>query len=86
MRRPSHRGVRSVRDMYSSAHLGASLLLSGLVTGVVLVVQMIAVRHLPLDSVPGVLQGRIALSNRLRPWLIAAAGGVVASGLVLQLR
>ncbi|MGI8901367.1 MAG: endonuclease/exonuclease/phosphatase family protein [Nocardioides sp.] len=44
------------------------------------------VRHLPLESIPGVLRGRVALSNRLRPWLISTALAMAVTGLVLHLR
>jgi len=65
--------------------LAAVLLQSGLVVGAVLVVQLFSVRHLPSEAVPIVLRGRIDLSNRMRPWLIGAAGVMVAVGLALQL-
>ncbi|MEP7092009.1 MAG: hypothetical protein ABI776_18050, partial [Nocardioidaceae bacterium] len=68
----------------SSSDLASSLLQAGLLTGVVLVAQVFVLRNLPIESVPGVLRGRVELCNRLRPWLIAAAAAMTAAGLLLQ--
>lgn len=71
--------------MESSTALAWSLLQLGVLMGVVLIGNAVAVRHLPLESVPGCLQSRIDLSNRLRPWLSAVAVAITATGLVLHL-
>jgi hypothetical protein len=70
--------------MSGTPTLAMTLLQTGLLTGCVLVAQVVAVRHLPVESIPGVLRGRVALSNRLRPWLLVAAMTMVSAGLVLQ--
>jgi hypothetical protein len=72
--------------MTSSGELAASLLQCGLLIGTVLVLQVVVARHLPVETIPGVLRGRVALCNRLRPWLILAAATMVASGLLLTSR
>ena len=72
--------------MDSSASIALPLLQTGVLMGVVLLGQVFAVRHLPLESIPGVLRGRVALSNRLRPWLISTALAMAVTGLVLHLR
>lgn len=71
--------------MQSSAPLAWPLLQLGVLMGIVLIGNAVAVRHLPLESVPGCLQGRIELSNRLRPWLSIVAMAITAAGLVLHL-
>ncbi len=63
----------------------AALLRAGLLMGLVLLGQAVAARHLPAESIPGVLRGRVALSNRLRPWLVVAAVAMAATGLALGL-
>ncbi len=70
--------------MASTPDAATALLQVALVTGVVLVGQVLAVRHLPLETIPGCLQGRVALCNRLRPYLIAAVAAMATAGLVLQ--
>lgn len=71
--------------MASSAAVATALLQVAVVTGVVLAGQVLAVRHLPVETIPGCMQARIALSNRLRPFLIVCAAVMAAAGLVLQL-
>jgi hypothetical protein len=71
--------------MASTPDVATALLQVALVVGVALVGQVVAVRHLPVETIPGCLQSRIALSNRLRPFLIAAAAVMAAAGLVLEL-
>ena len=53
--------------------------------GVVLVAQLFTLRYLDGEAVPEVLRTRIAMSNRLRPWLISVATLMALTGLVLQL-
>lgn len=67
-------------------HFAATLLQAGLVIGAVLVAQAAVVPHLPSHEIPHVLRGRVALSNRLRPWLLAASAAMVSAGLLLALR
>jgi hypothetical protein len=70
--------------MASTPDVATALLQVALVTGVVLAGQVVAVRHLPVETIPGCLQARVALSNRLRPFLIVAAALMAAAGAVLQ--
>lgn len=70
--------------MGTTPTLAATLLQAGLLTGCVLLAQVLAVRHLPVETIPGVLRGRVALSNRLRPWLLVAAMTMACAGLVIQ--
>jgi hypothetical protein len=63
-----------------------SLLQTGVLLGSVLVSQAIATRLLARQEIPLVLRGRVALSKRLRPWLLVAAATMVSAGLVLALR
>ena len=69
--------------MASTPTIAASLLQTGMLVGAVVVAQVVVMRHLTLETIPEVLRGRVALSNRLRPWLIAAAAAMAASGLAL---
>lgn len=59
------------------------LLEAGALLGAVLVGQIVGRRHLAVDSVPVVLRGRVEFSNRLRPWLMVAAGALLLAGLLL---
>lgn len=61
------------------------LLEVGVLLGVVLLGQMVGQRHLLAESVPLVLRGRVDFSNRLRPWLMGAAGALLLAGLLLAL-
>jgi hypothetical protein len=72
--------------MQSTAPVATSLLQLGILMGIVLVGNAIAVRHLPIETVPGVLRERVRLANRMRPWLSLAALAITAAGLFLQLR
>jgi hypothetical protein len=69
--------------MASTPTIAASLLQTGMLVGAVVVAQVVVMRHLTLETIPEVLRGRVALSSRLRPWLIAAAAAMAASGLAL---
>jgi len=71
--------------MASTPDVATALLQAALVVGVVVVGQVVAIRHLPVETIPGCLQSRIALSNRLRPFLIAGAAAMAAVGLVLEI-
>lgn len=71
--------------MTSTSTLGATLLQSGLLIGCLLLAQLVAVRHLPADSIPGVLRTRVALSNSVRPWLLAAAAAMAGAGVLVQM-
>lgn len=71
--------------MSSTPAAAASLIQVGLAIGTLLVAQVLVVRHLPVETIPDVLRSRVALSNRLRPWLIGVAAAVALTGLVLQL-
>lgn len=71
--------------MTSTTSVAASLLQTGMLIGVILLAQVVVMRHLSLETIPSVLRDRVALSNRLRPWLIGAAVAMAASGLILHL-
>lgn len=60
------------------------LLQTGSLLMVVILGQVVALRHLPAEAIPDVLRGRVALSTRLRPWLLVVAMAMAATGLVLQ--
>jgi len=72
--------------MDSTSAMATSLLQAGALMGIVLLSQVVAVRHLPVETIPTVLRGRVELSNRLRPWLLAAALAMAVTGLVIQVR
>jgi hypothetical protein len=71
--------------MESTPSIAMPLLQAGILMGIVLWGNVVAVRHLPTEDVPGVLRGRIEMCNRLRPWLIAVACAMAMTGLVLHL-
>jgi len=72
--------------MDATPTIATALLQAGLLMGVALLGHLVAVRHLPVENIPGVLRSRVELSSRLRPWLIGAALAMSVAGLVLQLR
>lgn len=53
--------------MESTPPIALPLLQLGILMGLVLVGNALAVRRLPLEHVPTVLRGRILLGNRMRP-------------------
>jgi hypothetical protein len=71
--------------MGATPSLAAALIQAGLLMLLVLLGQQVAVRHLPVESIPGVLRGRVTKCNLLRPFLLVAAAGVAGAGLVIQL-
>ena len=71
--------------MADTSELARALLQTGVLVGVVLVAQIVAVRHLPVESIPGVLRGRVALCSRIRPYLLASVLAMVGMGLFLTL-
>ena len=71
--------------MEATPSVAVPLLQLGLLMAIVLVGNAVAVRRLPLESVPGILMGRVNLCNRMRPWLGAASVGMIVSGLLLLL-
>ena len=71
--------------METAPSVAIPLLQLGLLMGIVLLGNAIAVRHLPVESVPTILRGRVLLCNRMRPWLTAAAAAMTAAGLFLLL-
>lgn len=70
--------------MTTGPTLGVTLLQTGLLVACLLIAQVVAVRHLPAESIPGVLKSRVALSNRVRPWLLVASLTTAAAGLLVQ--
>lgn len=70
--------------MATTPSLAATLLQTGLLTGCVLLAQVVVVRRLPVETIPGVLRARVAMSTRLRPWLLLAATTMVGAGVLLQ--
>ncbi len=77
--------LRSVAIVEATPSVAVPLLQLGLLMAVVLVGNAVAVRRMPLETVPGILLGRVNLCNRLRPWLGAASVAMILSGLVLLL-
>jgi len=72
--------------MAATPDVAVSLLQAGAVMGAVLVAQMVVLRHLPVDTIPGILRGRVLLCNRMRPWLVLLSAAMAGSGLVLLLQ
>lgn len=72
--------------MASTPSVATSLVQTGMLLAGVLCAQVVAVRHLPVETIPGVLRGRVAMSARLRPWLLVSAIVMATAGLVLHLR
>lgn len=70
--------------MATAPGLAATLLQTGLLTGCVLVAQVVVVRRLPIQTIPLVLRDRAAMCTRLRPWLLFAATTMIGVGLLLQ--
>jgi hypothetical protein len=65
--------------------LARALLQTGVLVGVVLVAQIVAVRHLPVESIPHVLKGRVALCSRVLPYLLASVLTMLGVGLFLTM-
>jgi hypothetical protein len=70
----------------STPDTATALLQAGVLIGGVLVAQALAARRLARREIPLALRERVALSNRLRPWLLTAAVAMLSAGLVLALR
>ena len=71
--------------METTSSVAIPLLQLGLLMGIVLVGNAIAVRHLPTESVPIILKPRVEMCNRMRPWLSAAAAAMTTAGIFLLL-
>ena len=71
--------------MQPSSSAALAMVQLGLLLGVVILGNAVAVRHLPAGACPTILLGRVELANRLRPWLAAVAVALTASGLLLHL-
>ena len=71
--------------MEATPSLAMPMLQLGLLMAGVLVGNSLAARRLPVEVVPGILENRILLCNRLRPWLSAAALLMIVSGLAILL-
>ncbi len=69
--------------MEASPAIALPLLQGGLLLAGVLIAQLVAVRHLPVEDIPGVIRHRVEVCSRLRPWLFATAAAMVAVGLAL---
>jgi hypothetical protein len=70
--------------MASTPTIAASLIETSVILATVLFAQAIAVRHLPVESIPGVLRGRVAMCSRVRPWLLFTALAMAVMGLLLR--
>ena len=66
-----------------STAVATALLQLGLLLGLVFAVHAYAARHVPLETVPGVLRGRVRVANRIRPTLGATAVALTALGILL---
>ena len=71
--------------METAPSVAIPMLQLGLLMGIVLVGNAVAVRHLPIESVPEILRGRVLMCNRMRPWLSATAAAMIAAGVLLLL-
>ncbi|MBD8870309.1 hypothetical protein [Nocardioides donggukensis] len=71
--------------METTPGIAVSLLQAGALVGMLVLVQVYAVRHLPAESIPQALRSRVELSNRLRPWLLLAVVLMAAAGVLLHL-
>ncbi len=60
-----------------------TLLQLGLLLALAVGGQLVAVHHLAEDEIPRVLRSRVALSNRVRPWVAGFAAALVGSGAAL---
>ena len=69
----------------ASPEAAAPLILVGVAMTGVILAQILTVQHLHAEDVPVCLRGRVALSNDLRPWLLAASVSAVFTGLLLLL-
>ena len=71
--------------MDTTPSVALPLLQLGILMGLVIVGHGFAARRMPVEIIPGCLQPRVTLCNKLRPWLSAAALGMTMAGLVLIL-
>ena len=62
-----------------------SLLQAGLLIGLALVARLLVGRRVPIDAVPHLLQHRVAVMNRLCPWLLAGVLVLIAGALAVEL-
>lgn len=69
--------------MESTSTFAVPLLQCGLLLLGVLTAQLVAVRHLPAETVPRVIRHRVEVCSRLRPWLFIGAFAMVAAGVSL---
>jgi hypothetical protein len=71
--------------MATTSHVAAALLQTGVLVTAVLTAQVLVVRHLPVETIPGSLRARVELGTRLRPWLILVALLTLTAGAVVGL-
>ena len=71
--------------MENTPSVAVPMIQLGILLGIVLVGNAVAVRRLPTESVPGILMGRVRLANKMRPWLAVAALAITATGVFLHL-
>jgi hypothetical protein len=69
--------------MATTSDVAVGLLQAGALMTAVLMAQVLVVRHLPVDTIPGALRARVELGTRLRPWLILAAVLMLTTGAVV---
>lgn len=69
--------------MATTSDVAAGLLQAGAMMTAVLTAQVLVVRHLSVDTIPGSLRARVALGTRLRPWLILTAVLMLTAGAVV---
>ena len=62
-----------------------SLLEAGLLMVLLVGTRVVVGRRMPISAVPAVLQRRVAVINRICPWLLAVAVTMVLVALVLRL-
>jgi len=62
-----------------------SLLQAGLLIGLALAARLLVGRRVPISTVPHLLQHRVAVMNRLCPWLLVGVVAMLAAVLAVEL-
>ncbi|MEO7745832.1 MAG: hypothetical protein ABIV05_06340 [Actinomycetota bacterium] len=62
-----------------------TLLQAGLLIGLALGARLLVGRRVPINAVPHLLQHRVAVMNRLCPWLLAGVLVLMAGALTVEL-
>ena len=62
-----------------------SLLQAGLLIGLALGARLLVGRRMPISTVPHLLQHRVAVMNRLCPWLLVGVLAVIAVSIAARM-